>query len=122
MLKFRHILLAVAFILVFGRAKTQSDLGHVYTTGYSKDVLTFSFVDGHLDESRRVESEENLTFATFDEELSTLYASHEVASYEGFGNSGAISRWQVGADQDGVPPTFTKLQVDKTKQKYLNTT
>jgi hypothetical protein len=62
------------------------------TNGYSTKSYTYSFVDGHLDETRETELSENLTFATFESDLSMLFAIHEVSSYGEFANSGAISR------------------------------
>ena len=117
MLKLRNVLLSLGFLFGLGQAKLESSFGHVYTSGYSSKALTWSFVAGHLDEGWTIESEENLTFLTFDDELSTLYAIHEVDNYEGFEHSGAISRWKVEADQDGFP-TFTKLQVIHNSHFY----
>jgi hypothetical protein len=38
-----------------------------------------------------------MTFMTYDEELATIYAVHEVNDYEGWTSAGAISRCLYGA-------------------------
>ena len=78
--------------IVLCKANSQSNFNHVYTSGYSNKIETFSFFDANLDQAREVELEDNLTFAIYDEDYQTLFAIHEVKSYGEFQNSGAISR------------------------------
>ena len=78
--------------VVIGNANCQPNYNHVYTSGYSNKIQTFSFFDATLDQATEIELEDNLTFAIYDEEYETLFAIHEVESYGQFENSGAISR------------------------------
>ncbi len=45
------------------------------------------------------ELEDSMTFMTYDEELATIYAVHEVNDYEGWTSAGAISRCLYGATE-----------------------
>ena len=85
-------LIIILFVLTLRNYNCLATYSHVYTSGYSNKIQTFSFFDGILDQGKEIELEDNLTFAIYDEEYETLYASHEVTSYGEFENSGAISR------------------------------
>ena len=101
-------ILSVAFLAFL--ASQASGQSHLITAGYSTLVNSFDYLDGHLTELRENELELNMTFLQFDQELMTLYAVHEVYSFEGTEDTGGVSRWQVDLDEDGRP-TFTKLEV-----------
>ena len=85
--------LLILLALVFSLAECQSRYNHVVTTGYSKSFNTFSFFDSNLDQPRSTETEENLTFMTYDEELKQLFAVHEVLDYGQLENTAAVSRY-----------------------------
>jgi len=66
MLRFSFFSFFILSLVAIHHANSQS-YQRVLTSGYSKKFISFSFIDGILDQAREIEAEENLTFATFDE-------------------------------------------------------
>ncbi|TRY61744.1 hypothetical protein TCAL_09250 [Tigriopus californicus] len=72
------------------------------TSGYGTSIQTFS-VDFSQGGELTLDNEQtwdlNLTFLSYDASTGSLYAIHEVDSYDDFENSGAVSRWTLsGSD------------------------
>lgn len=81
--------LLVSVLILMSQARGQY---RVMTAGYSSTSYSYSFNNGHLDELLVLDSEENLTFMQYNADTSTLYAVHEVTSYEDWQDTGVVSR------------------------------
>ena len=114
---FQKTLVLLFLISSFNNGFGQSTFDKVFTTGYSDLIFTYSLTNGTLVLTQELKLETNMTFVQVVDEKSNLYSVHEVGSYGSFGKSGAISRWKIGKDSQGLP-TFTKLQVKK-KLKFI---
>ena len=81
------------------------------TSGYGTSEVSFLLDVGFgISEAGEQEWEPNLTFMEVTSNGRALYGVHEVTEYEGFGQTGAVSRFIKGRDPMGKP-IFQKLEV-----------
>lgn len=88
---------------------------YLFTSGYSSQIGVYKF-DNQIGLANNnegwtvVDAEEaNLTFAAFNQQLNTIYLSHEVDFHPDSGIGGAASRWIFVTNQKGEL-TMEKLQ------------
>ena len=86
----------------------------VYTSGYSNKINTYILdtETGEADTFGDQTVEDNMTWIVLAKDGKTFYSVHEVDAYEGFGNTGAVSLWDINRDGNGAP-VFEKRQVSK---------
>lgn len=104
MAPFRYL---VTFWCAFQAAQSQNV---IYTSGYSESIQTFTLdlEHGKLTPLKSQICEPSMTWISVEPTKGEyFYAAHEVNDYEGFGNSGALSRWRVDLSSDTM---FEKIQ------------